>query len=196
MGITPAWWAIRNRNKAGFQWLLEHGAEPNPDVETITVLEMAASYPDPGFMEIALRFKPNVDLAGRATLERPLQTAAAWDRYPQFMMLLKAGATLERSKDYDPMSNMIALARNRYVYEMLLAGADPFRVIETGPNAGKNSLIWGLENRLINPDLDEYIWREKVIRLLQQKGLEVSRPSRESPRKKPMPADLEKWPGK
>jgi ankyrin repeat protein len=186
LGITPAWWAIRNRNKAGFAWLLEHGADPNPDVDSITVLEMAAGYEDTAFLETALKYKPDIDKAGRYTGHTPLSTAVMYSRRRNIELLINAGVNLDEDRGQSPLSYAAGQARYEYVYQMLQAGADNGRISRNGLLA----LATTIGNRLIDPNTEAYEWRERVIRFLRNKGIEAHPPANESKRTKPLPADL------
>jgi len=192
LGITPAWWAIRNRNKQGFAWLLAHGANPNPVVQTITIMEMAAGYADSEFLEIALPYKPNLNRVNYATYKSPIDTAIEGRRQRNLELLIKAGADLNQKDQNSPAAMAMALAFYDFALLMLQAGADTSRVIPAGPNKGQNELAWMISNRIINPDTDAYEWRERVIRFLKTKGITAERPplSEEPARTKPLPPDL------
>jgi hypothetical protein len=186
-GVTPAWWAIRNRNIKGFEWLLAHGAKPNPDVDSMTIMEMAAGYEDSTFLEIALRYKPDLNLVGRRTGKSPLVTAIVYRRQRNLELLIKAGANLDQQEGEMPLTAAAVSSRYDFLYLMLQAGADPAKTeIE-----GRVSLARTMEVSYINPDSDAYVWRERVIALLRSKGIIVSRPPGEGVRTKPLPSDLE-----
>ena len=95
--VTPAWWAIRTRNKTGFAYLLAHGAQPNPPVETITVMEMAASYEDSVFLEAVLRYKPNLGRVGTNLNHTPMEAAITYERLHNLELLIAAGANLDNN---------------------------------------------------------------------------------------------------
>lgn len=185
-GVTVAWWAIRSRGKEGFAWLLAHGANPNPDVKSITILEMAAGYDDPGFLEIALRHKPDLNRAGSYTARTPLQTAIVYSARKNFELLLSAGVNIDDDRGQSPLSFAAGQSRYEYVYLMLQAGVESGRVSPSGLRA----LAKTIGNRSINPNSEAYEWRERVVRLLRGKGVEVHLPPNEGPRTKPRPEDL------
>lgn len=122
-GVTPAWWAIRNRNVKGFEWLLAHGAEPNPVVETITVLEMAAGYEDSAFLEIALRYKPDLNRKSSYLKSTPVNTAITYRLQRNLELLIKAGADLNNPEAGLPIMRSAGLGSYELVYIMLKAGA-------------------------------------------------------------------------
>lgn len=190
LGITPAWWAIRNRNKKGFEWLLAHGANPNPVVQSIAIMEMAAGYEDSEFLEIALRYKPNLNLVSRATGNSALDSAVAYSRKHNLELLVKAGADLNQTSGVSPVVTAARLSRYDYALLMLQAGADTAKIIPDGPNGGQNELAYTISHGLINPDTDAFEWRERVIRFLRKQGIEAHPPPNERQRSKPLPPDL------
>lgn len=188
LGITPAWWAIRNRNKEGFAWLLDHGANPNPNVESITIMEMAAGYEDSSFLEIALRHKPDLKLVSGFTGKSPLNTAIDYNRQHNLELLIKAGADMNQEQGGGlPISRAAGLARYDFVFLMLKAGADPTVTLPDG----RNRLVTTIGTAVLDPDRDAYEWRERVIRLLREKGISATKPTREPARTKPLPPDLQ-----
>ena len=186
LGITPAWWAIRNRNKAGFEWLLAHGASPNSDVDSITIMELAAGYEDSEFLQIALRYKPDLNRAGPYTGHTPLSTAVVFSTRQNVELLINAGVNLDNDRGQSPLSFAAGQGAYDYVFLMLKAGADTGRISPTGLSA----LAKTIGNRYIDPNTDAYEWRERVIRLLRGKGVEAHPPPNESKRTKPLPPDL------
>jgi ankyrin repeat protein len=192
-GVTPLWWAIRTHNRASFAYLLAHGAQPNPSVESVTVMEMAAGYEDSAFLETVLPYKPDLGRVGGKKNETALETAIIYRRTHNLELLIKAGADL----NLDDMGQipMEGAARGRasydYVYMMLQAGADPTKVHPPlSGNRGKNRLAVTIHNRIIDPNSEAYEWRERVIRFLKAKGIEAEKPPEEGPRTKPLPPDL------
>ena len=192
-GVTPLWWAIRTRNKIGFAYLLAHGARPNPPVETITVLEMAAGYDDSAFLETVLPYRPDLGRVGGKKNNTALETAIIQRRKRNLELLIMAGADLNLDDmGQAPMEQAaVGFASYEYVYLMLQAGADPMKVHPPlSGNRGKNRLVVAIHNRLIDPDSEAYEWRERVIRFLKTKGIDAERPPEEGRRTKPLPADL------
>ncbi|MEY2880995.1 MAG: hypothetical protein RLZZ15_3375 [Verrucomicrobiota bacterium] len=186
LGVTPAWWAIRNRNQIGFEWLLAHGASPNAEVESITIMEMAAGYEDSAFLQMALRYKPDLNRAGPYTGHTPLSTAVAFSTRQNVELLINAGVNIDNDRGRSPLSFAAGQGAYDCVFLMLKAGADTGRISATGLSA----LAKTIGNSLINPNTDAYEWRERVIRLLREKGIEAHPPANESKRTKPLPADL------
>lgn len=183
-GVTPAWWAIRNRNKKGFEWLLAHGAEPNPKVESITAMELAAGYDDSAFLEIALRHKPDLNRVSDYTKSTPLNTAITYRKRRNLELLIKAGVDLNQTEAGLPIVIAAQLARYELVLLLLKAGADPTT------RHGSGTLAQTIGDRPIIVNDDEYVWRERVIRFLKEKGIHARRPPGEGARTKPLPDDL------
>jgi hypothetical protein len=192
-GVTPLWWAIRTKNKASFSYLLAHGAQPNPKVNTITVMEMAAGYEDSGYLEAVLPYKPDLGRVGTQNNNTPLETAIRQRQRHNLELLIKAGADLNTDNlGETPLEIAAADADYDYVYLMLQAGADPAKMFTPkigGPQ--KNSLATFIGDGLIDPNTEEYEWRERVIAFLKARGIEAKRPPNERPRTKPLPPDLE-----
>ena len=187
LGITPAWWAIRNRNKASYAWLLARGARPDPQVDSISALEMAAGYEDPEFLEIALRYKPDVNRINPMNYGTALVSAIRQRRPQNVQLLIKSGANMDQDLGGDaPLWIAANLARYELVFDLLKAGAKPDLISANG----KVTLSVVISGRYIDPESDQYVWRERVITLLKAKGIWASRPLGEGDRKKPLPDDL------
>ncbi len=190
LGVTPAWWAICMGNKQGFQWLLEHGANPSPEVQTFMIMEFAASYADSEFLEIALRHKPDLNMVSKGNGSTTLNTAVAHTRRRNVELLIAAGADLNQERGELPVIFAAGQGRYDFVYLMLQAGADPAKIIHDGPNRGQNDLAYTISHSYINLEGEGYEWRERVIRFLRSKGIEAHPPPNEGKRTKPLPPDL------
>lgn len=184
-GATPLWWAMRNRNYGGVAYLLAHGANPDPDVEYITVPEMAATYEDSRFLETLLRYKFDVNRIGSKRERRPIDVAVDTNGNRNLELLIKAGANLGLGQKIGSPPLISAAHLNYYekVYILLLGGADP--TLKFGASTLSGAIAFP-----IDPDSDAYVWRERVIRYLKSKGIEASKPSGEGKRTKPLPPDL------
>jgi ankyrin repeat protein len=193
-GATPLWWTVRMRNKEGFRYLLERGANPNARVWMIDcIMDLAAGEKDSDFLQLALAHgaDPNhINGIGRA----PAIFAAVWKyNLPNIRILIASGANLNATDEggRTVLVQAAVFGRYEYVFEMLRAGANP---TVTSPD-GRHSLMKVIARRQISPDHDAYIWREKVIAFLREKhGIEASKPVGEGERTKPMPPDLNRWP--
>jgi ankyrin repeat protein len=184
-GVTPAWWAIRNRDVKGFEWLLAHGAEPNPVVESITILEMAAGYEDSAFLEIALRYKPDLNRVSDYTNSTPFNTAITYRKKRNLELLINAGVDLNQIEGGLPLVSAAQLAQYSLAYVLLKAGADPAKL-----NGSGVTLAQTIGSRPIIVNDEEYVWRERVMRFLKDRGIYASRPPGEGPRTQPLPDDL------
>lgn len=175
LGVTPAWWAMRTRSKKGLGYLLENGAKPDPDVEALSLLELAAADEDPEFLRMLVRYKPNLNQVGRVSGETPLIKAITHVRPENLRQLINAGVDLNFSGSTTPPLMIAAqLGRYDFVYEMINAGADPTKAAKSGATLART-----IGNRIIDPDSDAYEWREKVRSLLRRQGIETQLPSRE-----------------
>lgn len=106
------------------------------------------------------------------------------DTHRQVELLLAAGAdlnALDGSGDPPAIRAIATRADYRLVWEFLQRGAD-YRI---KTRQGKNALVDAIEGRMMNPDDDAYLWREKIIEFLRSKGIEAHRPPRERPRGSP-----------
>lgn len=171
-GITPLLYALYRLNKTGYHALLERKADPN--LETgygDSVISMATLFGDPYYLEDALAHGGNPNLVNDDSLRYrvPIFTAIMVRSQAEVSLLIKAGA------DLNPMSPagtplMAAAAINEYeiVYTLLQAGAD-FSIKD---NAG-HTVAWYLENSKIDPKSDVYVWWEKSVEFLRQRGVEV-----------------------
>ena len=190
LGITPAWWAAQNKNKAGYKHLLVCGANPSPIVKGLTILEMVASYEDSDFLKIALRFKPDLNQVGQVTRHVPIYKAISNVVEENVRLLIEAGADLnfEGTSGNLPIIYAARLGRYDFVLMMIKAGADPAKLTES--RGHKFSLAETIGDARLNPDGDLYVWRERVIALMRAKGIVVNRPTNEGTRTKPLPDDV------
>lgn len=189
-GITPLWWAIRTKSKKGFAFLLTHGACPNPKVSTITVMEMAAGYEDSYYLETILPYKPDLGRVGGEGRRTPLEAAIFYNRRHHLELLIKAGADLNSDdRGSLPLEQAVYDASYDLVYILLQAGADPTAVFPPRSGSrGKNRLVVSIAGRRIDPDDEMYVWRERVIAFLNERGIPAHKPDNEGPRTKPLPA--------
>jgi hypothetical protein len=190
--VTPLWWAIRTQSKSGFSYLLAHGAQPNPKVSTITVMEMAAGYEDSAYLEAVLPYKPDLGRVGTQDNKTPLETAITYNRRRNLELLIKAGVDLNNDDLGETALEQAADAAGYdLVYLMLQAGADFRKVFPPQSGSrGKNRLAVCIADRLMDPNTDEYVWRERVIAFLRARGIEAHRPPEERSRTLPLPPDL------
>ncbi|MFN0199506.1 MAG: ankyrin repeat domain-containing protein [Planctomycetaceae bacterium] len=133
--ITPLFFALEARNKAGFLRLLEHKANPNlpNSLSGESVISIAAKIEDDSsWLKMVLEHggNPNtpdmVDSMEQFRNETPI-FRALWSRNVENVeLLIKAGADLNHQTEFGETPLMYAASFNWYdhVYRFLEAGAD------------------------------------------------------------------------
>ena len=182
-GVTPLWWAIRFYHKESFRHLLERGANPNVAIKDHWgVLHLAAGYRDSEYLRLALAHKADPNQVNGEDNDLPLHLAIIYDRKENLLQLIAAGADLDAMpRGLSFLCEAVAAGRYDFVYLMLKAGADGAK------EDGSQSLRRYIAVCVINPDSEGYVWRERVIALLREKGVIATKPERELPRTKSLP---------
>jgi ankyrin repeat protein len=170
-GIYPLIWAMYIKNKPAFEWLLEHGADPNFDSggSDGCALFWAAEANDSDWLRMLLAHKANPNLLHKNAVwtETPLLAAGGLCRLENLKMLIAAGADInyQQSKQDGGATPAIHAADSGFlegVYELLEAGAN-IRPRDTGG--------WDLTDYVARRPPDP--WREKVLQLLRERGADV-----------------------
>ncbi|MGH8398890.1 MAG: ankyrin repeat domain-containing protein [Gammaproteobacteria bacterium] len=186
-GVTSLIWAIYHLKKAGYQALLEHGADPNMQVQNGTligdsVMETAARMQDSSYLKLALQHRGNPNLVNKSSYYdyNPLISAIMADRKTNVDLLIQAGADINATVDgfsgQTPLDFAVGEQNYEIAYRLLQAGAnyritDPY---QAAAGKGSNPIVWGLEHGDLDPASDRYKWREKVIQFLNAHGVVVS----------------------
>ena len=99
-GMKPLFWALINRDYTGFKFLLEHGANPNANVEVKqpppeNALSLAVALDEPEYLTALLvnGAKPNSTLGNVSTT--PIYDAVLYGQTNNIAILLKYGAELD-----------------------------------------------------------------------------------------------------
>jgi uncharacterized protein len=134
-GMSLLQWAIVKHSKAGVESLLAAGADAaHADADGATALQYAAMASDPGYLDILLAHR--VDLNERNTIDgrTALMCALVAGRDVQFRTLLQAGAALDLSDRAGDTVLHLAAETNQYrlVLDLLKAGADPAALNDQG----------------------------------------------------------------
>jgi len=176
--MYPLVWTMYVKNKAAFEWLLNHGADPNFDSGggDGCALIWAAEADDPDWLRILLAHKANPNLMHKTSIgatETPLLAAGGLCRLANLKMLIAAGADInyQRPKQNFGGTPAIDAAQSGFfegVYVLLEAGAD-IRPRTTGGF----DLTYFVAGYRIDPRDDRYPWREKVLQLLRERGADV-----------------------
>jgi hypothetical protein len=162
--------ALSKGNKTEFENLLKNGADPNVRFsKRNTLLTMAIDTDDPFFLETALKYGGNPSQRVETSIgEISLlyYTTTTLKANPEIIrVLVKYNAQPDPSEDVVSSSSR----GNNYenVYILLQAGTS------FPTNRIRFKLIDRLENRAVHPDDPEYVWRDKVVDFLSDRGIEV-----------------------
>jgi ankyrin repeat protein len=177
-GVYPLVWTMYVKNKPAFEWLLNHGADPNFDSGggDGSVLIWAAKADDPDWLRVLLAHKANPNLTHKTsigTTETPLLAAGGICRLTNVKMLIAAGADInyEQPEHDGKGTPAIDAAEGGWfegVYVLLEAGAD----IRPRTTGGAD-LTYFVARYPIDPSDARYSWREKVLQVLRKRGAEV-----------------------
>lgn len=186
-GFTPLWWAAWDKNLRGFSHLLERGADPNiVPAQGRPVMNMIAEEIWPtAFLKAALAHGGNPNLAaknGRHVLSVAMQQGTR----EHMDLLLAAGASVNQlpgESEGGPIFAAVMGGRFDYVLLLLEKGADP------AAKDGRGRDLAGYIGMFpYAPNSQPYIWRERVIRFLQSKGIEARPPLNEGTPRTPLPS--------
>jgi ankyrin repeat protein len=180
-GITPLMWALLNKKKTSYEFLLVNGADPNlqmtsGDWKGQSTISLSAMSRHPWFLETALKHGGDPNLVNPKKGRTPIFEAIEykekslwWGKDPsteKVLLLIKANADLnfQDKAGWTPM--MTATIANRYdiVYTLLKNGADPTLETKTGDN-----LIKLINKIRTDPQSELYQWRTKVIEEINKK---------------------------
>jgi ankyrin repeat protein len=177
-GMYPLIWTMYVKNKAAFEWLLNHGADPNFDSggDDGCTLFWAAEADDPDWLRMLLAHKANPNLTHKASMgtrETPLLAACGQCRSTNVKMLIAAGAAVnyqspEQVGGGTPAIDAAGIGFFEGVYVLLEAGAD----IRPRTTGGLD-LTYFVARYGIDPGDARYPWREKVQQILRERGADV-----------------------
>lgn len=168
-GIAPLFSAWQARNKAGFETLLDKGANPN-NVWTTgeTLMNLLAGTADPYFLKSALKHGGNANLVEPRTGQTPLLAAVIYSAGRRNIpTLIGAGANLDyQTPKHEETATMVAagLGQFKVVYELLAAGAG-YRLTDANDRDLRDSII-SFSTHNISQVQCQY--RRRVIAFLKQ----------------------------
>ncbi|MFM8890484.1 MAG: ankyrin repeat domain-containing protein, partial [Planctomycetia bacterium] len=179
-GYSLLYWALARGRVAGFEALIENGADltkkhRRSSVGTLSepswdIIHLVLATKDTSFLEAALRqgFDPNhiCSPSGKETL---LYVAIDRHAYAAIQVLAEGNANMncEDSAGYSPLAYAMTLRDYRAALLLLENGADPL----VGSSEGKDivTMLKTYGSRGVRPDQEEYF--EKVVAELIHRGL-------------------------
>lgn len=176
-GMTPLIWAIYHLKKASYRALLEHGADPNLQIQSGrhaggSVMQAAAGLSDSFYLKLALEHGGNPNLVNPYSSYKRTPLFSAIDPFNPHVkenvdMLIKSGANLNTDfNGVTPLMSAVASGRYDIVYLLLQAGAD-FHLEQ-------KSLVAYIQIRNDDPNnIMTTVWKKKVIEFLNAHGVEV-----------------------
>jgi ankyrin repeat protein len=184
-GITPLIWTIYHHKMKGYQALLEHGADPNLQIQSgrhkgDSAMETAAQEQDSSYLKLALEHGGNPNLVDSTSSYdyTPLFSAILGGRKENVELLIRNGANInlkiDNYNDQTPLGFAVGEDEYEIAYMLLQAGANYKLVDQIGPNKGHNSFVWDLEHPgNLDPSSDAYKWRAKAIEFMNAHGVKV-----------------------
>ncbi|MEI7850194.1 MAG: hypothetical protein WCH86_00010 [Kiritimatiellales bacterium] len=182
-GVTPLTWVMVKGNKIGFEHLLKCGADPNVRLGAMdTLLFLAVKVEDPFFLETALKYggDPNqrkfwmTEVNPNGSIDKDISLlwytiSTAVSKSDKVRILVKHGADVKESDGSRDVVRACAMINDyENVYTFLEAGA-PYST-----NREPYTLLERLENRAVHPEDSEYVWRNKVVEFLRDRGIKVT----------------------
>ena len=173
-GMTPLLWVLGHQNKKALKALLSVGADPNLQFSgKESPMSMAAGAKDANFLKILL--DGGGDPNSKNRLGKPaLFVAIGQVRLDNIKLLLDYGADINATDRTGTTPVMYAAILNQYhiVHFLLENGADYAHLAD-----GNISLALYVQSGKVNPQLEVYKWRKKVIIMLEEKGIKFPVPN-------------------
>lgn len=185
-GITPLIWTIYHHKIKGYQALLEHGADPNLQVQSgrhkgDSAMETASQEHGSSYLKLAIAHGGDPNLIDKYDADRrvPLFAALLANNKDNVALLIHAGADVNVVSNpisqETPLLSALEIGEYEIAYMLLQAGANYKLVYEgSGVNRGRNPLVVSLEHPgSLDPTSDAYKWRAKVIEFMNAHGIKV-----------------------
>lgn len=171
--MAPLMWELGQQNKKAMKALLAVGADPNlADSDGDSPMAMAAGAKDTELLKILLKGGGNPDAKNRLG-EPGLMVAVGQRRLDNIKMLLDYGADINATDrtGTTPIVDAAGLNQFEIVAYLLERGADYKKA-----NKGAATLAWRVQESRVDPSLPHYQWREKVIKMLEERGVKFPVP--------------------
>lgn len=177
-GVTPLYWLMameKYPNKVGFQHLVDLEANPLGfhTLSGRTAFLISARHPDPDYLTILLKsgVDPNFKHPGEPSLPTALYHAIFTRNFEHMQILLDYDADTELRNSVGETPLHTTKTNNwQAAYILLENGADYTAATEFG---GHTIITWLENNRYWSPDDGSTDWREKVVKFLRERGVEV-----------------------
>lgn len=167
-GATPLVWALNARNHQGVEALLRAGADPNLLTEKLGIAPMyfISMGDDSDLLRLLLKYGGNPNHEGRGRIdERPLSQAASEGRIENIKLLLEAGADINAHDEFGESAATATLALAKFEATAFL--------LERGYSYNLSYLARGVKIIQVPPNSDAQRWKDRVIVMLKERGVEV-----------------------
>lgn len=172
-GISPLLWVMGTTLNAGrMEYLLKAGANPNyrNEKEKRSAMNLAAGGNRFDLLEILIKYKGNPNLLGPSPIDDDeevplLVVAVVEDRDKMIKFLVENGADINWSGKGGRTAANKALISGRFD---LIA-----YFLEHGLTAHLQRLAREAAGRDVPKDSKNYVWKEKVLTMLKQRGVDV-----------------------
>ena len=170
-GMTPLIWALVKQEKKSYEFLLKHGANPNLQVvQGESAVSFAAIMKDSDYLRLVLEHGGDPNLVNPKTGDVPIHDAIMNLRKENIDLLIEHGTNLNFQDRTGQTPLMTAASLNQYdvVYKMIKAGADIW--IKDNFDC---TVTFTIEQHPMDPEHELYMWRNKVVELLREQGMDV-----------------------
>jgi ankyrin repeat protein len=167
-GATPLVWALNARNHKGVEALLKAGADPNllSEKTGMSPMNFVPMGDDVELLRLLLKYGGNPNHPGQGKIkERPLSLAASEGRIDNMKLLLDAGAEIDAHDQFnDSAANQTLGLANFEAAAFLL---------EHGYTFNLPYLAKGVKIVQVPPTSDAQRWKDKVLQMLKERGVEI-----------------------